>query len=109
MDKNKLEEMAIAGFKNLQIARAALFAATEKVIYFEMILDGEKSAALLSGEIDGKNEEMRKAQLKDILQDKLTELAILQNGERRARFDFETTASDLDTCKTLLRIAELTE
>jgi len=109
MDKQKLEEMTLTGFKALTIARSALFAAAEKVIYLEMVLDGEKSAALLSGKIDGKNEEIRKAQLKDVLQDQYTELAIAQNGERRARFDLEAALTDVDTVKTLLRVAELAE
>jgi hypothetical protein len=101
--------MAEQAFKVVTIARAALFAAAEKAIYLDMKLDGEKSAALLSGKIDGKNEEIRKAQLKDVLQDAFTELAISQNGERRARFDFDAAMTDLDTVKTFLRIAELAE
>lgn len=107
MNKDKLQEMAENAFKGVRIARAALFAAAEKVIYLEMVLDGEKSAALLSGKIDGKNEQIRKAQLDDEVADRLTELKIAQNAERRARFDFESALTDVDTVKTLLRIAEL--
>jgi hypothetical protein len=107
MDKSTLEKMALTNFANLNTARAALFAAAEKAIYLDMTLDGEKSAAILSGKIDGKNEEARKAQIKDILSERYLELAIAQNGERRARFDYEQALTEVDTVKTLLRIAEL--
>ena len=109
MDKATLEKMATQAFSNLNTSRAALFAAAEKAIYFSMNLDADKATLLQSGKIDGKNAEIREAQVRDALTDKYTELAIAQNAERRARFDFDQAQYEVDTVKTLLRIAELPE
>jgi len=107
MDKDTLEKMANQAFKNVNVTRAALFAAAEKAIYFSMNLDADKASLLQSGKIDGKNAEIREAQIRELLADKYTELAIAQNAERRARFDFDQAGYEVDTVKTLLRIAEL--
>ncbi len=109
MNKQQLEKMATNAFTNLQTARDLLFTATEKAIYTAMKLEDEKSVLLSSGKIDGKNEEIRKAQLRELAGSVFDELAIMQNAERKARYDFDRALTDVDTVKTLLRIAELTE
>ena len=109
MDKNTLETKAISAFENLQSACDALFSASEKSIYTAMKLEDEKSSLLSSGKIDGKNEEIRKAQLRELAGSAFDELSIMQNNERAARYQFDKAATEVDTVKTLLRIAELTE
>jgi epoxyqueuosine reductase QueG len=109
MDKATLENMALTHFKNLNVARAALFSAAEKAIFLGMELDKEKAVAVASGKFDGKNEETRKAQAREFFASQYTELAKVENSERRAKFDFEQAQTDVDTVKTLLRIAELAE
>ena len=107
MDKITLEKIAVTAFEKAQTARADLFSAAEKAIYQNMKVDDEKSSALTSGKIDGKNAEIREAQLRDILSEVYISLAALQNAERAARFAYDKAQMEVDTVKTLLRIAEL--
>ena len=107
MDKKTLETMAINAFENAKAARAELFTAAEKAIYVNMKLEANKATELASGKIDGKNAETREAQLREKLADQYTELAIQQNAERAARYHYDVVLLDVDTVKTLLRIAEL--
>ncbi len=107
MNVEQLEKMAVTAFENLQSARDGLFSATEKAIYTAMKLEDEKSSLLSSGKIDGKNEEIRKAQFREFASNAFDELAIMQNAERKARYDFDKALTDVDTVKTLLRLAEL--
>lgn len=107
MNKNELEAKAVQAFENLQLAREGLFQAAEKAIYTAMKLEDEKSSLLSSGKIDGKNEEIRKAQIRELAGSAFDELAIMQNNERAARYQFDKASAEVDAVKTLLRIAEL--
>ena len=107
MDKKTLEKMALANALNLTNARRDLFAAAEKVMELEAELDAKKSATLLSGEIDGKNEETRKAQLKSVLSTHYEALFTAQKAERTERFRFEQALSDAKHVDTLLTIAAM--
>jgi len=109
MDKNTLEKMATAAFENIKSARSDLFTATEKALYFKVTLDTDEASAMASGQFDGKNAETRKAQAREFFNDKYMELATAENGERTARYHFDIAQVDVDTVKTLLRIAELTD
>jgi hypothetical protein len=107
MDKNKLEVMASHAFTNLTEARTALFTAAEGAITAKADLDTAKYGALIGGVIDGKNAEIREAQLKSHLEAYYAKLELAEKAERGARYGFDKASIEVDTVKTLLRIAEL--
>jgi hypothetical protein len=109
MNKQKLEEMATSAFENLTKARDTLFATAETTIEAKQKLETAKYQAQIGGVFDGKNAEIREAQARDHLQANYAELEQAEKNERRARYEFDRAQIDVDTVKTLLRIAELAE
>lgn len=109
MNKATLEDKATKAFIDLAHMRGKLFSAAEKTIYLSMVLENEKASAVAAGKFDGKNAEIREAQAREFFLDKQTDLAIQQNAERAARYDFDLAQIEVDTVKTMLRIAELPE
>ena len=107
MDKATLEKMAVTAFENLTKARAALFTAAEVAIMEKYLLEEQRAGAIAGGVFDGKNAETREAQAREHLQDQYLKLAAAENAERKARHDFDRASIEVDTVKTLLRIAEL--
>lgn len=107
MEIDTLEKMVIAAECNQQTARDNLFVAAEATIEAKLSLEDHKSAAMLAGTFDGKNAEAREAQAREHLKDKYMALENAEKKERRARYEFDKASIDLDTAKTLLRIAEL--
>ena len=107
MDKITLEKMAVTAFDNSQKARAELFAAAENAIESKSDLEKAKYQALVGGVIDGKNEEIRKAQLREHLDADFSQLEEMEKLERKAQHEFIVASIEVDTVKTLLRIAEL--
>ena len=107
MDKQTLENMTINAFENAKKERAELFTATEKAIYFNRKLEDDKDVLITSGKIDGKNAEIREAQLRDKLADQYNELAISQNVERAAKKNYDLAMFDVDTVKIMVRLMEL--
>lgn len=109
MNKQNLEQMATVSFTNLSAARAALFTAAEITIMEKYLLEEQRAAATTGGVFDGKNAEIREAQAREHLQPQYLKLAHAENAEREARFDYDKASIEVDTVKTLLRIAELSE
>ncbi len=107
MDKTTLTNMASQAFANMTEARQQLFAQTENAITAKAELENAKYQALIGGVIDGKNAEIREAQLKQHLQAEYPKLEQAEKQERGARHGFEMASIEVDTVKTLLRIAEL--
>jgi hypothetical protein len=107
MDNVTLEKMAVTAFENLTTARAVLFTATEVTIMEKYLLEEQRAAATTGGVFDGKNAEIREAQAREHLQAQYLKLAHAENAERKARYDFDKASIEVDTVKTLLRIAEL--
>jgi len=107
MDKTTLESMANNAFENIKDRREYLYTMTEAAIEAQSVLDMAKVAALSSGKVDGKNEETRKAQLAEITKVQLAELRTADGLERASRYQFDLAQYDVDTVKTMLRIAEL--
>jgi hypothetical protein len=107
MDKVTLEKMAVTAFENQTKARATLFTAAEVSIMEKYLLEQQRSDATTSGKFDGKNAEIREAQAREFLQDQYLKLSLAENAERKARHDFDKASIEVDTVKTLLRIAEL--
>lgn len=107
MDAITLEKMAVTAFDNLANARAELFTASEVTIMEKYLLEEQRAAATTGGVFDGKNAEIREAQAREHLQAQYLKLAHAENAERKARYDFDKASIEVDTVKTLLRIAEL--
>ena len=107
MDKDTLEKMATNAFDNAQAARDSLFDAVEQTIEIKLKLEADKSAANLAGKFDGKNADLRKDQARAYLPEQYSALEAAEKSERRARWQFDNATLDVDTAKTLLRIAEL--
>jgi hypothetical protein len=99
--------MVTTAEENLQKARENLWAAEEAAIEAKTILEEHKFSLMLSGKLDGKNAEIRQAQSNDMLVAELEMLETDEKKERRARYEYDRASIDLDTAKTLLRIAEL--
>lgn len=91
----------------LCIAREQLFNITEDVIRANETLASAEAAAMNSGKINGKNEEIRKAQIADFCHDELIQLRRVKELERRARYEFEQAQSNLDLTRYLLRVLEV--
>ncbi len=107
MNKDTLENMATSAFDNMTIARSALFTTAEITIMEKYLLEEQRAAATTGGVFDGKNAEIREAQAREHLQAQYLKLAHAENAERKARYDFDRASIEVDTVKTLLRIAEL--
>ena len=107
MDKTTLTNMASQAFANMTEARQQLFAQTENAITTKADLENAKYQALIGGVIDGKNAEIREAQLKQHLEADYAKLDTAERTERAARHQFDLASIEVDTVKTLLRIAEL--
>jgi outer membrane protein OmpA-like peptidoglycan-associated protein len=107
MDKQTLEKMATSAFQNAQTARDALYTATENTIATKDALETAKAETFLSGKLDGKNAEARDAQARTLLAGQYEAVTIAERSERAARYKFDKASIEVDTLKTLLRIAEL--
>ena len=105
--KATLEKMALGAFANMTKARAALFEAAEAAIMSRNTLEADKASATVGGVFDGKNAEIREAQAREHLQARYLEVDMNDRAERKARHDFDRASIEVDTVKTLLRIAEL--
>ena len=108
MDKATLEKMAVTAFDNLENARTELFKAAEAAIMSRNTLEADKASATVGGVFDGTNAEIREAQAREHLQSRYLEVDMNDRAERKARHDFDRASIEVDTVKTLLRIAELT-
>lgn len=107
MDKDTLEKMAKNAFASTQSARDDLYAAAENNIATKEALETARAEIALSGKLDGKNADLREAQAQTLLAEQFLALTITERAERAARYHFDKAALDVDTAKTLLRIAEL--
>ena len=107
MDNTTLEKMAVTAFANLAMSRTALFGATEGAIEAKAELETAKYQALVGGVIDGKNAEIREAQLRTHLEANYAKLDTAERTERAGRHQYDQASIEVDTLKTLLRIAEL--
>ena len=99
--------MAVTAFEKLAMSRTALFGATECAIEAKAELEIAKYQALVGGVIDGKNAEIREAQLRTHLEANYAKLDTAERTERAGRHQYDQASIEVDTVKTLLRIAEL--
>ncbi|GGK91570.1 hypothetical protein [Deinococcus radiotolerans] len=72
------------------------------------VLEGEKADLLARGLIDGKNAETREGQLRERLASEYKVLAEVQAQVALARTNLTACQSEIDRCKTLLKLLEVT-
>lgn len=99
--------MATSAFLNLTSARAELFSSAESTITARAELETAKYQAYIGGVFDGKNAEIREAQAKQHLEANYAKLEQAEKQERASKHLFDRASIEVDTLKTLLRIAEL--
>lgn len=109
MNKQTLETMLIQHAENLKAKRGALFIAASAVIQSKQELEDSKMTLILSGTIDGKNAEIREAQMADKLAKHIQNVRQAEDAERRAKHEFDQALTDLDSTRYLIRVAELVE
>lgn len=71
-------------------------------------LESQKTELLAFGVIDGKNAEVREAQIRDRLASEYRELDAAQGAVAEARTGVTLAQIEVDRCKTLLRLLEVT-
>ena len=82
---------------------------TEKLIAAKNALETCRLVKLSTGEIDGKNTEMREASARAILDDEYTLVAKLEEHERATKLDLDLAYLELDRVKMQLRLMELSK
>ena len=107
MNKDTLETMATSAFANATRAQADLFEAAEMAIEAKLNLETQKAQAMTGGVIKATNDKGRDAEMRLHLEAEYLKLEQAEKLERRARHEMALTSIDVDTVKTLLRIAEL--
>ena len=107
MDLQELEQEFQTAAAVVQLARVDLFRVAEVVVAENRVLEAEKISALQAGRVDGKNETERKAQMAEILQHEIENVASAEKAERKARHAFEVAVFEYDLLRYRLRIAEI--
>lgn len=109
MDKIKLQQMAELASDNIKKKKTILFDATESRLSIELPLEQSISRAYSEGKIEGGNDRTRKANERVVFSEEFDKLSKAEFAERKAKYEYDQAAIDVDTVKTLLRIAELPE
>ena len=109
MNKQTLESMLVQHAENLKAKRAELFKAAGLTITAKQELEDTKLSLILSGSIDGKNAEIREAQMAEKLAKHIQNVRQVEDAERRAKHEFDQALTDLDSTRYLIRVAELVE
>lgn len=96
-------------YDDLGRATQDLARATELEAARRTALETKKAELLTMGTIDGKNAEIREGQLRDRLATEYAELADVQGGAARARTHLAVCQIEVERCKTLLKLLEVTK
>lgn len=107
MDKKTLEDMLVLHSANLKEKRDMLFKAAGFTLTAKQEHEDAKLALILSGEIDGKNAEIREAQMAERLVKHTAHLRIVEEAERIARRAYEQAATDMDMTRYMIRVQEV--
>lgn len=107
MDKTTLEKMLTTHATNLKAERDKLFKAAGLTITAKQELEDSKLTLILSGKIDGKNAEIREAQMAELLATKVQNLRLAEDVERRARHAYDQAVTDMDMTRYMIRLQEV--
>jgi hypothetical protein len=106
MNHETLKKMITTSAENVKAQREALFLAAGGAIAAKQELDDARLALLVSGSIDGKNAEIREAQMAEFLKPKTEALRAAEKQERAARHKFDQAQTDYEAAKYLIRLVE---
>lgn len=106
MDKTMLENILMLHSDNLKERREELFKAAGLTITAKQELEDARLTLILSGKIDGKNAEIRDAQMAEQTFKQIQNLRLAEEVERRCKHAYDQAVTDLDTARYLIRIAE---
>ncbi len=95
-------------YDDLSRATRAVAAVTDQEAARRAALETKKAELLAMGTIDGKNAEVREAQLRDRLATEYAELADVQSNVAGARTNLAVCQIEVERCKTLLKLLEVT-
>lgn len=107
MNKTTLENMLTTHAANLKAGRDELFKAASNAIAAKQELEDSKLTLILSGKIDGKNAEIREAQMAEQLAKHIQNLRIAEDVERRARHAYDQAVTDMDMTRYMIRLQEV--
>ncbi len=102
MDAISEDEISRA-YANLKSASQRLFEAKTKQSSAERKLHDYEAYLLVSGKIDGKNEEIRKAQIRMLTADLRAELHPLTEEVNRAQHEYELARLDVEMLLTIIK------
>jgi hypothetical protein len=93
-----------AAYTALKVARNGLFAASEHEGRCKDALEVAERDLLLSGAIDGKNAELRNAQMFNRTEVQRTQLYQAQSKRRRAELDLQLATDEVQRIRTLVSL-----
>jgi hypothetical protein len=93
-------------FEEMQNARVSLYNHAEKEMLARETLKKAEAEAQLSGKCDGKNAEVRQAQLREITALPLEALAMAETEKRNAALRFELSSMRVDCIKWIIRATQ---
>ena len=98
----------INAYDTATLAAEAFFQAGEKAINTKAELEAARLEALMTGVIVGKNADEREANAREALKPLFDKLAVYQEQERKARYDFDQAMRHIEKVRSLLRLLEIT-
>ena len=107
MDKTTLEKMLLTASDNIKAKREELFKTSALTATAKQELEDARLSLVLSGKIDGKNAEIRDAQMAEQTAKHIQNLRLAEDVERRTRHAYEQAVTDMDTARYMIRIQEV--
>lgn len=95
-------------YQNLKAAQVEVFNASGGVLDAKEKLAARRAELLSSGEIDGRNAETREAQLMTRTEAEVQQLALAEGMAREAELRLRCAGLEVERCKTLLKLLEVT-
>ena len=102
-------ETLTATYESLKAAVITAFSTGEMAIQAKAAFETGKAALLLDGRLDGKNQEQRDAQARELLAVLYRNAEAAEKMAREAKCGLETARLDVGVVRAQLRLLELTE
>ncbi|MCA9868612.1 MAG: hypothetical protein KC410_19140 [Anaerolineales bacterium] len=96
-------------YEALKAAVVTAFSTGEMAIQAKAAFETGKAALLLDGRLDGKNQEQRDAQARELLSVLYRNAEVAEKAAREAKCGLETARLDVEVVRAQLRLLELVE
>lgn len=96
-------------YEALKVAVATAFDTGEMAVQARTAFEAAKSALVLEGRLDGKNQELRDAQARELLSVLFRNADAAEGAARRAKHELELARLDVELVRAELRLMELVE